>query len=184
MCEEFAIHLGTPLPSLSPCRPVPHPRHSMLFSSTSCPADLAFSFPLSLSLYIYMYLPLRSYLFLSRIRAADFSTFLPLSFSFSRLSTSPLTPAPLSLARFISARCQFEFGTRATGQRVSTKNQFLNARLFRAEGPACIFLSPPSPPPRPPIISLCHCCFDFFFNRTPCDTEMHRLAGWQNSRDQ
>lgn len=39
----------------------------------------------------------------------------------------------VSFPRFISARCQFEFGTRATRQRVSTKNQFLKSRLFRAE---------------------------------------------------
>lgn len=94
-------------------------------------------------------LPPSLYLFLCHIRAANFSSVFLLPIFLLHLSPSlppPLTPAPLFLARFISARCQFEFGTRATGQRVSTKNQFLNARLFRAEGPACIFPSPASPP--------------------------------------
>lgn len=50
-------------------------------------------------------------------------------------SLAPLFPSSrLSFPRFISSRCQFEFGTRPTGQRVSTKNQFLNSRLFRAKG--------------------------------------------------
>lgn len=80
----------------------------------------------------------------------------PSSFSTSLAPPrSPLTPAPLFLARFISARCQFEFGTRATGQRVSTKNQFLNARLFRAEKPACIFPSFSLPP----LLSSFLCAF-------------------------
>lgn len=172
MCEEFAIHLSSPsiFSSLSP---------------SSCPVDLAFSFP---SLNTYISSPfLLHYLFLSHIQAANFSSvflllvflfYLFLSLFLSHLSSPPLTPAPFFLARFISARCQFEFGTRATGQRVSTKNQFLNARLFRTEKPACIFPLPPSPS----FISLCHCCFDFFW--WDADIEMLRLAGWQNSRDQ
>lgn len=154
MCEEFAIHHQLSFHLLPPA--VPHPRHSSLpfaFRPPPCSADLAFSFPL----YTYIRasplrpLPPSLYLFLCHIRAANFSSVFLLPIFLLHLSLllalpPPLTPAPLFLARFISARCQFEFGTRATGQRVSTKNQFLNARLFRAEGPACIFPSPASPP--------------------------------------
>lgn len=106
------------------------------FSTLSCRSRVLF-----LPLYTYLSfslfpLALSLYLLLSHIQAANFSSvFLLLILPFSH-PLSPLVPAPFLLARFISARCQFEFGTRATGQRVSTKNQFLNARLFRAEGPA------------------------------------------------
>lgn len=150
--------------------------------------------PISHSLFLSIHIrasPLRPlppslYLFLCHIRAANFSSVFLLPIFLLHLSPSPpsppLTPAPLFLARFISARCQFEFGTRATGQRVSTKNQFLNARLFRAEGPACIFPSPASPPSAPRLFVP---LLPRFFFRRDADTETHhRLARRQNSHDQ
>lgn len=124
-----------------------HPIHTILFlhdsRSPTCPADLAFSFSLSFSLlspssqYTVSFSLLHSSSQLFIGLPCTRLLFRPLSFLLSSL-----TRAPLFLARFISARCQFEFGTRTTGQRVSTKNQFLNARLFRAEEPVCIFPSP------------------------------------------
>jgi len=99
------------------------------------------------------------------------SVLLPVFF-FCHSSPSPplpplLTRAP-SRALYLAARCQFEFGARATGQRVSTKNQFLNARLFRAERSACYPSSASSPPPPPPFppVSLClSCAASIFFGR-------------------
>lgn len=169
MCEEFAIHLSSPSIPLPPFRLLAILASLRSFRSPPCPADPAFSF----SLFIHTSpspFPLSPslYLFLSHIRAANFSSVLLLFIFFFYLSLSrplsPLNPAPLLLARFISARCQFEFGTRATGQRVSTKNQFLNARLFRAEGPACIFPSLPSPPLF--ASSLCATAASIFFDGT------------------
>lgn len=144
--------------ALLPSSPSRRPTASSPFLASLCLSPSALfrrSRILFSSLYIYaplLFAPfLLRYIFFSAIFEqltfhrsssclSSFSTFLLPSLP------PPLTPAPLFLARFISARCQFEFGTRATGQRVSTKNQFLNARLFRAEGPACIFPSPASPP--------------------------------------
>lgn len=176
MCEEFAIHLGSPF--ILPPVPTSSPFLASLrpsFSTLSCRSRI-----LSLSLFIHtrllLFLPslLRRILFSPILKQLTFhrsSSWLAFLFYLSPVLPSPPAPAPFLLARFISARCQFEFGTRATGQRVSTKNQFLNARLFRAEGPAwylpVTILST--------LFSLCHCCFDFF--RRDADTEMHRLAG-------
>lgn len=73
----------------------------------------------------------------SSSRTSSCSSF-PRCSSFSSFP-APFPPNPLPLCfcspRFISARCQFEFGTRTTGQRVSTKNQFLNWRLLNSRPP-------------------------------------------------
>lgn len=154
------------------------PRHSSLpfrlsFSTLSCRSrTCSFSF----SLYTYISFPffpfLFHYIFFSPIfeqltfHRSSFHLIFPfyLSFFLSLSLFLSCLSSPFFLARFISARCQFEFGTRATGQRVSTKNQFLNARLFRAEGPACIFPSLPSPPLF--ASSLCATAASIFFDGT------------------
>lgn len=123
-----------------------HPIHTILslcfsLSALSCRSCILLPLYLSPSLFLLLLSPNILYLCLSRIRATSFSSVFLVPSSFSASLFSPLIPYPLFLARFISAQCQFEFGTWTTGQRVSTKNQFLNARLFRAEEPVCIFPS-------------------------------------------
>lgn len=136
MCEEFTILLSSSTPSI--------PFFLCASRSPPYPADLAFSSPVFISLLLFSsssFPPIYCIFVSPAFEQLAFhrSSLYPSSFSASLFS--PLIPYPLFLARFISAQCQFEFGTWTTGQRVSTKNQFLNARLFRAEEPVCIFPS-------------------------------------------
>lgn len=129
MCEAFAILL---VPCSLPRHPLPVPSLPSLFIR------------LSLSPSPWSLLPsaIEQLAFHRPLPSQPHSIFHPALFFILFAPWTTLPPDPtalftslsLSLPRFISARCQFEFGTRATGQRVSTKNQFLNSRLFRAEG--------------------------------------------------
>lgn len=147
LCARSSQSSTALLPS-TPILAIPSPPFSALRAAPPISHSLSL-FLLSFSRFLFLFLPLPR---ARRIFFSPASVQLAFHRSSSSLSSfsaslapprSPLTPAPLFLARFISARCQFEFGTRATGQRVSTKNQFLNARLFRAEKPACILPPPP-----------------------------------------